>query len=68
MWAIYNYNGTLDKPLASLSCAILGSQHNWDLGSGADAGGLRGLKAHAPPQKKSPEEYSVPQFFGVGSI
>ena len=26
------YNRTLDKPVASLSCAILGSQHNWDLG------------------------------------
>ena len=23
--------GHLDKPLASLSCAILGSQHNWGL-------------------------------------
>ena len=28
----YEYNRTLDKPVASLSCAILGSQHNWDLG------------------------------------
>ena len=28
----YEYNMTLDKPLASLSCAILGSQENWDLG------------------------------------
>ena len=28
----YEYNRTLDRPLASLSCAILGSQHNWDLG------------------------------------
>ena len=27
----YEYNRTLDKPLASLYCAILGSQHNWDL-------------------------------------
>ena len=23
------HNRTLDKPLATLSCAILGSQHNW---------------------------------------
>ena len=28
----YEYNRTLDKPLASLSCAIMGSQHNQDLG------------------------------------
>ena len=28
----YEYNRTLDKPVASLSCAILGSQHNWDSG------------------------------------
>ena len=26
------YNRTLDKPLSSLSCAILGTQNNWDLG------------------------------------
>ena len=28
----YEYNRTLDMPMASLSCAILGFQHNWDLG------------------------------------
>ena len=28
----YECNRTLDKTLASLSCAILGSRHNWDLG------------------------------------
>ena len=28
----YEYNRTLDKPLASLSYAIMGSQHNQDLG------------------------------------
>ena len=28
----YEYNRTLDTLVASLSCAILGSQHNWDLG------------------------------------
>ena len=27
----YEYNRTLDKPVASLSCAILGSQHNCQL-------------------------------------
>ena len=28
----YEYNRTLDKPMASLSCAILGFQHNLHLG------------------------------------
>ena len=33
MWNIIVYNMTFDKLPASMSCAILGSQHNWGFGA-----------------------------------